>query len=209
MLKHIVDRPFRVLFVCTANICRSPLAERLFPLALGMDERDGFRANSAGVHAYDGLEMDPSAAAQLCRLGGDPAAFRSRQLTDQACADSDLILTMTREHRSDVLQRSPRALRRTFTLLEFVHANLGEPDAQPPGDPGTLKSRAAVVAKAAASRGLSRPPEYDIADPFRESEEQHQQVADIIHAAVESLAARLTKPSAHWAVQDSSPPMDR
>ena len=195
MLKQVIDRPFRVLFVCTGNICRSPLAQQLFLLALNTEERRAFRATSAGVHAYDGMEMDPSAAAELRRLGGEPAGFRSRQLTDQACADADLILTATREHRSDVLERSPRALRRTFTLLEFAHSNPDGLGAQPRASPGAAKSRAAVVARAAASRGINRPAEYDIADPFRESAEHHRAAADVISTAVEALAARLTLPS--------------
>jgi protein-tyrosine phosphatase len=198
VLKSVADRPFRVLFICTANICRSPLAQQLFMMALSIDERDAFQATSAGVQAYDGMVMDPSAEAQLRRFGGQPTGFKSSQLTDQACADADLILTATREHRSDVLERSPRALRRTFTVLEFAHAST---EALAPLSGAALldvRSTAVafpvtVVARAAATRGSNPPGDYDIADPFGRSAENYRDAADIIATAVEAIAARLTR----------------
>lgn len=65
--------------------------------------------------------MDPRAADQLRRLGIDPSGFRARSLTPVLAERADLILTATTTHRSDVLQLMPRALRRTFSILEFVH----------------------------------------------------------------------------------------
>lgn len=178
-----IESPFRVLFVCTADICRSPMAQLLFPLALGGKERETFEVISAGVQAYDGLPMDPPAAAELRRLGGNPAGFRSRELTDEASEAADLILTATREQRSIVLDRTPRALRRTFTLLEF---------AQPSVDLMMGGRRGDVVARAAAGRGNNPPAEYDIDDPFGGTADDHRRTAETISAAVAAIAARLT-----------------
>ena len=108
--------------VCTANICRSPTAEyllrnellRLAPLLT-------FEVSSAGVRGWDGSEMDRMAAAELRRLGGDPANFRARSFTAAMGGAADLLLTATTEHRRYVLQEVPQALRRTFTLLEFAY----------------------------------------------------------------------------------------
>ena len=179
------SRPFTVLFVCTANICRSPLAQELLLLALGNGRAaDRFRVSSAGTHGYGNLPMDPGAATELCRLGGDPQGFRSRALTDTACLDADLILTATREHRSVVLDRVPRALRRTLTMLEFAWI-VGQPESG-------ATCLTTLVAGAAATRGTARPENYDVSDPYGGSADDHRRTADAIHAAVTVIGARLT-----------------
>lgn len=112
------DRPMRVLFVCTGNICRSPAAERL---AIAFADEAGLAdltAHSAGTRAIPGQDMEPTAALAARRLGGDPDGFRSRRLTTPIASDADLILTMTERHRSAVLTLAPRMLRATFTLRE-------------------------------------------------------------------------------------------
>lgn len=75
----------RLLFVCTGNLCRSAVAERL-TLAraarslAGSPELARVEVVSAGVHAEDGARMDPLSARALQALGGDPAGFASRRL---------------------------------------------------------------------------------------------------------------------------------
>lgn len=54
----------------------------------------------------------------LVRLGGDPSAFAARHLTAKIASGADLVLTMTRAHRDDVLRVAPQKLNRTFTLCE-------------------------------------------------------------------------------------------
>jgi len=107
-----------VLFVCTGNICRSPTAERVtraFAVKHGLSR---LTASSAGTRAVVGYGMEPTAGEVLRTLGGDPKGFRARQLSPANVDDADLILTMTTRHRDKVLAASPRAMRRTFTLLE-------------------------------------------------------------------------------------------
>ena len=111
----------RVLFVCTGNICRSPTAERLLRLHVSRLRVSGIEAASAGTRAVRGQPIDDGAAEQLRRLGADTGNFVARQLTPRIAADSDLIITMTVQHRNAVLEMAPRLLRRTFTLSEVVH----------------------------------------------------------------------------------------
>ncbi|MGY1914962.1 arsenate reductase/protein-tyrosine-phosphatase family protein [Blastococcus sp. SYSU DS0973] len=111
----------RLLFVCTGNICRSPLAERL--ATAWADQRLGsVAANvyiaSAGTDALDGRAMDKRSAAALTGLGGDPSGFAARTLVPEMATHADLVLTMTRRQRRLVLADAPRALRHTFTLPE-------------------------------------------------------------------------------------------
>jgi len=182
--------PFSILYVCTGNICRSPLAERLLrarlDAALGQRAK-AFSITSAGTHGWDGAAMDRLAAAELARLGGDPAAFRSKLLTPQHIESSDLVLTATRAHRSFVLSDVPQALRRTFTMCEFADLVDGFSC-----DNETARgSTEALVAWAASRRGSARLDAYDIADPYGASGQAHTSVANQISACVDRTVAAL------------------
>ena len=109
--------PFRVLFVCIGNVCRSPMGERLLAARLPAER---FEVSSAGVGAMVGYAMSRYAAEELASYGGDPTGFAARQLTPPMLEQSDLVLTATRALRSRVLAEVPGALRRTFTILEFA-----------------------------------------------------------------------------------------
>lgn len=181
--------PFRVLMVCTANICRSPMAEHLLWQAWAPDAPVGLQVASAGVRGFDGAPMDPPAAQQLRRLGGDPIEFRSRPLTDAQCEHADLILTATRRHRSQVLERMPRMLRRTFTLLEFAAAlPLALPE-QPTEvlDPVSRVAMAARIRSSVPVIGEAQ----DIGDPYGGPPELHEHTAALIQEATRSIADSL------------------
>src|SRR3954453_10019495 len=119
--RRATEPEFTVLLVCTGNICRSALAERLgrayLDEVLG-EQADAIRLISAGTQAVVGSEMHPDRALVLRGYGAEPGDFRAQQLTDARAASADLTLTMTRPHRRDVLALAPRALARTFTLRE-------------------------------------------------------------------------------------------
>jgi len=108
----------RQLFVCTGNICRSPTAERLTRAFAAERGLRGLTASSAGTRAVDGYGMEPTAAEVLRSMDGNPKGFRARQLSIAIVDAADLVLTMTTWHRNKVLAENPRAMRRTFTLLE-------------------------------------------------------------------------------------------
>ena len=147
---------FRILAVCTANICRSPMVEYLLrsSLAASADRLDGvrFEVSSAGVRGWDGSPMDPPAAEELRRLGGDPSRFVARSFGAALGERADLILTATTDHRSLVLQEVPQALRRTFTLLEFARL-VSAVDGSTAGEgPGAAGERSCRQPRCGASR---------------------------------------------------------
>lgn len=183
---------FRILVVCTGNICRSPLAERL--LRTRLDARlgeDGPQVvvGSAGARGLDRSPMDRHAAAELRRLGGDPDEFSSRPLTDVHVTEADLVLTATREHRSAVLSRFPEALRRTFTLLEF--AALAPYRPLPDAVPGDILP--SLVQEAAQRRASAASADHDIPDPYTRARDVHREVADLIGDAVERIVTGLVE----------------
>ncbi|MCH7230600.1 hypothetical protein L0U85_06990 [Glycomyces sp. L485] len=116
-------RPFGILYVCTANLCRSVLAERL--TRRGIEDRlgqgaDRFDVSSAGIRATPGLGMPPQVARYLLRHGADAGSFASRRLSPAIVERADLVLTAARAERDSVIAALPAALARTFTINEFA-----------------------------------------------------------------------------------------
>ena len=190
-------RRFRLLFVCTGNICRSPFARfhtrALLEMRLGPRWASWFDVASGGTGAVVGSEMHPLSRGQLGPLATHPdvAAFRARQLPARDVELADLVLTVSRSHRSAVLELEPRALRSTFTVREFARL-LGSIDpadhAALPADP---RERAhALVAAALAERGQGAPVDSEddaIPDPIQGAAAEHAEPARLLHEAVRPL----------------------
>lgn len=181
----------RLLFVCTGNICRSPVAERsaraLVGAACGTCGA-GIGIASAGTHALVGADMHPLAAAALRGLGGEHHGFHGRQLTAELIEESDLVLTMTRRQRREVLNLAPGALRRTFTLYEAATLIGGSEFRIPPVDSPDDHGRAIVgaIGTARALRpGSTR--DDDIEDPLGLDSAGHEATACRIYAALVPL----------------------
>ncbi|MCV7319871.1 protein tyrosine phosphatase [Mycolicibacterium confluentis] len=106
------------LFVCTGNICRSPIAERLASAGAAQARIRDFTASSAGVQALVGHPVHRHAVPVIESLGGNASNFAARRLSPQIASAADLILTMTRTQRDAVLALAPQRLRMTFSLGE-------------------------------------------------------------------------------------------
>jgi protein-tyrosine-phosphatase len=126
----------RILYVCTANICRSPAAAAL----LRDLELPGVEVRSAGTHAVPGSTGCPLAPA----LSGRFEEHSSRVLTGELVGWADLVLTAAREHRSAVIQWDPSARQRTYTLRQvgrlaewLVESEVLEVARQRAADPGS------------------------------------------------------------------------
>lgn len=94
----------QLLFVCTANICRSPTAEAIFN-ALAEDRGLPYRAESAGIAALEGKPIAPGARAALEEVGVHPDAHHARQASDTMLRKADLVLTMGPRHTAELLRR--------------------------------------------------------------------------------------------------------
>jgi protein-tyrosine-phosphatase len=92
----------RVLFVCSGNTCRSPLAEALFRRMLDEAGRRDITVESAGTGAYDGAPASEGAFLVAIEAGLDLTRHRARLLDRELVAQADLILTMSRGHLSRV-----------------------------------------------------------------------------------------------------------
>src|SRR5580698_6208844 len=106
-----------VLFVCTGNICRSPMAEGIFR-HVTKGRRD-VRVMSAGIGASEGQPPSAFAVQAVKELGIDIARQRSRQLTAELVAEADYIFGMTHSHVDSIFLLYPQAAEKTFLLREF------------------------------------------------------------------------------------------
>lgn len=182
------DAPFRILFVCTGNICRSAAAERLTRLhlenALG-GGAGGVQVASAGTRAVVGAPVHPDTADVVRALGGDVEGFTARQLHRTMLSEADLVLTMTTEHRTAAVGLEPRALSRTFTLREAADLVGLVADAPAAADrPAEDRSRSLARRMAAARSRRARGAADDITDPINRPAEIHREVAEAVSACL-------------------------
>ena len=182
---------FSVLVVCLANVCRSPLGERL--LAHRLEERgvgEAFDVSSAGVRAMEGRAMSPQSAVELEVRGGSAEGFAPTQMSREH-RSSDLVLVATRELRSKVLEQFPGLMKRTFTVRELP-ALLDHLAATDPGTLAEAASPADLVRLASARRNeISLGDDADVPDPIGRSDEVYAEVAVMLDDALTSLADRL------------------
>ena len=131
-----------VLFVCTANRCRSPMAAALFKELLARNGMlDRIQVESAGTWAEEGLPATSLARQVLAERGLDLSDHRSRCLTGELLHPFDLILVMEEGHREALRVEFPDIAERLYLLANMVDEDYSIPD--PIG--GTLESYRALA----------------------------------------------------------------
>jgi protein-tyrosine phosphatase len=125
------DRPFRVLFVCSGNICRSPLAEAIFRAQVreaGLEDR--FEIDSAGMHGYhEGDGADPRTCRTARRFGVDVTSI-SRPVRPSDLERFDLLVAMDRGHRRQLLAQGADPAR--VVLMRDYEPGADSPDVPDP-----------------------------------------------------------------------------
>lgn len=130
--------PRQLLFVCTGNVCRSPIAEYLLRQHLG--PHSGWQVRSAGLSAANGLAASAEAIEVLGEKNIDLAPHRSRALTREMIDKADLVVVMTSSQARELGRRFPEAGERVRLLTSFAPGAAGE-DIEDPigGDVGTYR----------------------------------------------------------------------
>ncbi|WP_205474131.1 adenylyl-sulfate kinase [Nocardioides sp. SYSU D00038] len=168
------DDALQVLYVCTANICRSPAMELLSRRVLPDSADVVF--SSAGTHGHVDKPVDPEI---LRSLPADVVSddFRSRQLSTRLLEEADLVLTAETAHRDFILEEQPGMFRKVFTLGQFANAVERV---------GADLPREELLRMVAESRPTAEPA-GDVPDPYRRGRD----AAVACTARIEGLLARV------------------
>ncbi|MBI4371604.1 MAG: low molecular weight protein arginine phosphatase [Elusimicrobia bacterium] len=109
--------PRRLLFVCTGNTCRSPMAQFLLQRLAG-EAGLPWSASSAGVAAVPGSPLNPAAARALAARGVAGARHAARPLDQALLDEADAVYALAREHRDAVAARFPKSAAKVKVLRE-------------------------------------------------------------------------------------------
>lgn len=156
----------KILFVCTGNTCRSTMAHGLAQkLTKELAGANDLMINSAGTHAYLGAPASRGAIQALAEQGINASEHRATTLTKELVQEADLILVMTTNHKSYILDWVPEAAPKVFLLKEFALGQLEQ-------------------------RNTSN---YSIGDPFGQPVEVYRDVAEELKELVTLALIRISR----------------
>ncbi len=109
-----------VLFVCTGNTCRSPMAEGILKF-IAKKNNLSLEVKSAGISVFDGDNASKNSIDAMKKIGIDISDHEARQLHRDMVDEADLILTMARSHKEFILSNFPSSKDKIYTLLEYAY----------------------------------------------------------------------------------------
>jgi protein arginine phosphatase len=193
-----MKNPKRILFVCTGNTCRSPMAEGIMRRLLEDQGLQQVEVRSAGVAAYNGTPMSDHAATIL-QEKGFTEKLQSTALDEELLQWADLVLTMTNNHKRHTIQLYPETVDKVATLKEYVQDD--------PGTANAIADMESFLSDLQMKQALSQPvteedkvrlmtleqalPNHDIADPFGGPLSLYRKCALEIEESLQKLVQKL------------------
>lgn len=187
----------RILFLCTGNTCRSPMAEA-FLKRLAHEKGLILAVRSAGISTIDGLPVSANSRHALSRRGIQHHGS-SVAMNEEALHWADLILTMTAGHKREVMRHYPDVTDKLFTLKEYAYIDETLQN--------QLKELETIYTELQMQQALGQPidegkrrraqqlemamPSFDVADPFGGSQSIYDACADELEDAIFKLVDKL------------------
>jgi protein-tyrosine phosphatase len=189
-----------VLVVCTGNICRSPMAEGLLKDRSARLLDGALSVTSAGTYARGGMPPTEEAVAAAAERGVGIAGLRATAFVPVLTDRADVVVTMTEEHKMEVLDLAPEAETKTFTLKELVDLLSELPPADPPVSREALLGRIAAADHMRRTAGTGALADTDVADPIGLSIEAYRATAweleNLVDGLIEGLVGEAALASA-------------
>lgn len=195
--------PETILVICSANVCRSPLAERILTARIGTE--GDVVVESAGARARDGAPVCSLALESLRMRGvnGEPTETTSRRVTDAMLRGAALILVADHQVSNDVIALEPSARDRTHTLREAAHRGRGfSSTAEGRGrvaefaaflDRARLTAPPMPASRRWRPRRAAAPDPADIADRHGGGSRGHARTVQEVISVTEEIAAQLAR----------------
>lgn len=160
-----------ILFVCTGNTCRSPMAANLMR-SLARKRQLDWSVSSAGLFVEPGAPMASMAQAALHGLGVDVDSHEAQPVTRALIEEADVVLTMTGSHAEQLRRQFPEAAGKVYPFAHYAVGTCGDEDG--------LQDDAITVG-------------YDIPDPFGGSKDTYDRCAKHLHGLTERALERLLR----------------
>ncbi len=201
---------YSVLFVCTGNTCRSPMAEHMFKKML-MEYRlaEEVSVRSAGLSSVTGQHISHNALKVLVRRGLQHVErHRARRVSHEQVSGANLVLAMTMDHKREIIRRFPEAVDKVYTLLEYATEDVLTKQLWDEWQKLTVETQLAHVGTSdgagdeyvtSEARRLrlefleEQLPMLDIPDPFGQNEDAYELTAEELESACEQALFRLRR----------------
>ncbi len=118
--KFIFDKVKSVIFVCTGNTCRSPMAEGLMRKFLSEKGVNNVNVFSRGISVFEGSHASENSVLAVKKYNIDLSSHRAKPLIFEEINSADLILTMSKGHKNAILSSFPEYEDKVFTIYEFA-----------------------------------------------------------------------------------------